>query len=60
MGMWGVYPEARDWNVGALHSDLILGERKSPGAPNLGLFLKGPNFNAPRAFYEDMPTQLEI
>ena len=58
--MWGVYPEAIYWNVGALCSDLILGEQKSSGAPNLDLFLKVPNFNAPGAFYEDTLTQLEI
>ena len=50
MGMWGVYPEARDWNVGALCSNFNLGERKSPRAPNSALFLKVPNFNAPGAF----------
>ena len=27
IGMWRIYPEARDWNVGALCSDLLLGER---------------------------------
>ena len=26
MGMWGVYPEAMDWNVGAMHSEINLGE----------------------------------
>ena len=27
IGMWGVYPEAMDWNVGAVCSDFNLGER---------------------------------
>ena len=58
--MWGVYPEARDWNVGVLCSDFNLAERKIPPAPNLALFLKVPNFNAPGAFYQDMLNQLKI
>ena len=27
IGMWGVYPEAMAWNVGAVHSEINLGER---------------------------------
>ena len=47
--MWGVYPEASDWNVDALCSDFHLGVcilKKAPDLPNLSLFLKVPNFNA--------------
>ena len=51
--MWGVFPDARDWNVGALCSYFSLDEQKSPQAPNLDLFLKVPNFNGPGAFYQD-------
>ena len=61
--MWGVYPEAMDWNVGAVCSDLHLDEcicRKSPWVPNLALFLKVSNFNAPGAFYQDTLTQFKI
>ena len=51
--MWTAYLEARDWNVCALCSDFNLGEQKNPSAPNLALFLKVPNSNAPGAFYQD-------
>ena len=36
--MWGVYPEAMTWNVGAVHSEINLGERiwrSSPKRANL-------------------------
>jgi hypothetical protein len=58
--MWGVYPEARDWNVGALCSYFSFEERKRPKEPNLAIFLKVPNFNAPGAFYQDPLTQFKI
>ena len=54
--MSGVYPEARDWNVGALCSDFNLGDhilKKAPNTPYLALFLKVPHFNAPVAFSQD-------
>ena len=41
--MWGVYPEAMDWNVGAVHSDFNLGERiwrKSPRSTEIWNFEK--------------------
>ena len=41
--MCGVYPEARDWNVGALCLDLKLGEYilvKAPGALKFGILRK--------------------
>ena len=58
--MWGVYPEAGDWNVGALGSYFSLDERKSPGVPNFALFLKLPNFNAMGALYKDPLSQFKI
>ena len=58
--MWDVYPGARDWNVGALCSDLNLAEQKSPQAPKLALFLKVPNFTAPGAFYQDTLAKFKI
>ena len=36
--MWGVYPEAMGWNVGAVHSEINLGEciwRSGPQRANL-------------------------
>ena len=36
--MWGVYPEAMAWNVGAVHSEINLGERiwrSSPKRANI-------------------------
>ena len=41
--MWGVYPEARNWNVGALCLYFSLDEQNSPRAPNWPFFLKVPN-----------------
>ena len=41
--MWGVYPEARDWNVGALCLDFKVGERiliKSPRNNQIWYFEK--------------------
>ena len=38
IGMWGVYPEAMAWNVGAVLSEINLGERiwrSSPKRANL-------------------------
>ena len=58
--MWGVYPEAKDWNVGALCSDLNLGERKVPQAPNCALFSKVPNFNAEGDLYQYKLTPFKI
>ena len=43
LGMWGVYLEARDWIVGALCSDLKLGENiliKSPQIIKFGTLRK--------------------
>ena len=56
----GVYPEARDWNVGALCLYFNLGERKRPQTPNLAFFLKVQNFNAPGAFFQETLTQFKI
>ena len=39
--MWGVYPEAMVWNVGAVHSEINLGEciwRSSPKRANLKVY----------------------
>ena len=44
--MWGVNPEARGWNVGAVCSDFNLGEcisRKSPRRTLFGHIIKRPN-----------------
>ena len=39
--MWGVYPEAMDWNVGAMHSEINLGEciwRSCPQKANIKVY----------------------
>ena len=47
--MWGVYPEAMAWNVGAVHSDFNLGERilrSSPKRANLKAYCEICPFRA--------------
>ena len=45
--MWGVNPEARDWNVGALCLDFKLGEhKKAPEALTFGTLRKRTELGA--------------
>ena len=58
--MWGVYPEAMAWNVGAVHSDFNLGERiwrSSPQRANLKVHFEICPLGATSP---DMLTQIEI
>ena len=61
--MWGVYPEAMDWNDEAVHSDFNLGERiwkKAPEALKFGTLRNRAKFGAIRAFSLNTLTQTKI
>ena len=61
--MWGVYPEARDWNVGALCLDFDFGERilrKTTGALKFGTLRKRAKLGALGAYFQDMITEIKI
>ena len=61
--MWGVYPEARDWNVGAVCSDFNLcGHilRKAPGALKFGTKRKKAKLGTSGPFYQDTLAQNKI
>ena len=55
--MWGVYPEARDWNVGAMCLDFSLGVR--PTHLNLAIFLTESNLSPFWGFSPDMLPQIK-